>query len=344
MASLVLAMVLAFVAALLTTPLFRRLAIQFGAVAKPVQRSVHTTPVPYFGGAGLYLAFALATLATAGYETPAVQGILLGGGLITLLGAIDDLYNIRPVYKILGQLAAAAALIPFGVVIEYINNPSGGFLYFGWLEIPITLFWVVAIINVMNLIDGLDGLAAGIGAIAAATLLISALQVGAPFVAIVMTAALLGSSLGFLPYNFNPAKIFMGDAGAMFLGFALAAVSVEGSLKSPTAVALAVPVLALGIPIFDTAFAIFRRWREGRPIAEADRAHIHHRLLELGLSHREVVLVMYMISGWLGIGAVAINSVGALLGTLILGFSVFSLYFGAKKMGIFDQHHKEVGS
>lgn len=321
---------------LVLTPLVRRLAMRTGALAQPVDRSMHSEPKPYLGGLAIYASFAAAVAVTGGLANRGIQGILIGGLLIVALGIVDDIYGLSAKWKLLGQIGIAAILVmSYGVRIEWVTNPWGGFFYLRSWSIPLTIFWIVAVVNVVNLIDGLDGLAAGISSIAALTLLLVALQVDQANT-VLLTAALAGSALGFLRYNFNPAKIFMGDAGSMFLGYALAAVSVEGLVKTAATVSLAVPVVALGLPIFDTSFAILRRAMSGRPIHEADKDHLHHRLLRMGLSHREVVLVMYGISGWLGLSAIALVELSPLQGGLILGFVALSMLFGAKKVGVLD--------
>ncbi|MFZ5827430.1 MAG: MraY family glycosyltransferase [Bacillota bacterium] len=327
---------LALVASLLMTPLARRLALRTGIVAPVVSRSVHTEPKPFLGGLAMYLAFAAAVLLSGAAAEPEVQGILICGGLIMLLGVIDDKIALKAKVKFLGQVAIAALLVyQFDVKILGIYSPLGErWVYFGeFWGIPLTIFWIVAFVNVMNFIDGLDGLAAGISTIGALTLLLVSMQqqLGT---AVVLSAALAGAAIGFLRYNFNPAKIFMGDAGSMFLGFTLAALSVHGVLKSALAVSVVVPVLAVAVPIFDTAFAIFRRVATGRSIGEADKDHLHHRLLRLGLSHRNTVLVMWAVSAWLGLSAVAVTEVPLAQALIIVGLVLISIFVGARKLGL----------
>jgi len=337
------AYVLAFatVVALVSTPIIRRFALASGALSEPKVRSVHTKPTPHMGGLAIFVAFALTVIWMYGWDSQLVRGLVIGGAVIVAVGIIDDFFDLSPRYKVLGQILAALVLVSFDVRIEFVTHPLGrGLLDLGYLGAPLTILWVVAMTNVVNLIDGLDGLAAGIASIGGITLMLVALRMGPGYeVGVVLSAALAGSALGFLPYNFNPAKIFMGDAGAMFLGFGLAAVAVEGALKTTATVAVAVPVLALGLPIFDTAFAILRRVRNGVPIGVADRDHLHHRLLRLGLTHRETVIAMYLVSGWLGISALALMEFGAFQAVLIIGFVVASVYFAAKKVGVLDISH-----
>jgi UDP-GlcNAc:undecaprenyl-phosphate/decaprenyl-phosphate GlcNAc-1-phosphate transferase len=328
---------LALALSLALTPLVRKLALRTGFVDHPVARSMHTEPKPYLGGLAIFVAFAVAVAVGGGMKDPRVAGILVGGALIVLLGVVDDRIRLSPKVKLLGQIVAAAVLVyGFDVRIDYIYSPLGNkFVQFGAWNGPLTIFWIVAFTNVVNLIDGLDGLAAGISSIASLTLLMVALQQGFGG-AIVLTAALTGSAMGFLRYNFNPAKIFMGDAGAMFLGYTLAAVSVVGPLKTTATIGIIVPVLALALPIFDTAFAIIRRLANGRSIGEADKDHLHHRLLRLGLSHRNTVLVMWAISAWLGLSAVAVTEVSISQALIIVGMVTLAILFGAKKIGLLD--------
>ncbi len=329
----------ALVVALVATPVVRRVALAVKALDHPKERSIHKEPVPYLGGLAIFIAFAAAAALGLGVEGQAVRGILLGGTFILLFGILDDRVALRPAVKLVGQIAAAGILVAHGVRIHFITHPFGdGLLRLGDWTIPITILWVVAVINVINLIDGLDGLAAGIAAIGALTLLLAATQQPLePAAAILLTAALAGAVLGFLPYNFNPARIFMGDGGSMFVGFVLAAVSVEGSLKSPAAMTLVVPVLALGLPILDTVLAILRRWRRGLPIGQADREHFHHRLLQLGLTQREVVLSMYLGSGWLGVSALAIVNADTWVALGIMAFVLLTLGVAAWKVGMFGK-------
>lgn len=328
---------LALVASLLLTPLARRLAIRTGIVAQVVSRSVHTEPKPFLGGLAMYLAFAVAVIAGGLSADNQIQGILICGGLMMLLGVVDDKVALKAKVKFLGQIAIAALLVyHYDVKISGIMTPLGErWVDFGLLAKPLTIFWIISLVNVMNFIDGLDGLAAGISTIGALTLLLVSMQQSLP-VAVLLSAALAGSAVGFLRYNFNPAKIFMGDAGSMFLGFTLAAISVQGVLKSALTVSVVVPVLALAVPIFDTAFAIIRRVANGRSIGEADKDHLHHRLLRLGLSHRKTVLVMWAVSAWLGLSAVAVTEVPLGQALLIVGLVLMGIFVGARKLGLLE--------
>ncbi|MEJ6951141.1 glycosyltransferase family 4 protein [Natronospora cellulosivora (SeqCode)] len=326
-----------FVSLLLTyllTPMVKKIAFRMDALDMPGERRINKKAIPTMGGIAIYLGFLIPVLLLTNM-TSTMLGIILGGSFILIVGILDDLYELSPGLKLSGQIAAASILILFGVRVEFITNPFGGMIYLGTWGIPLTLLWVVSITNTVNLVDGLDGLAAGISVIAALTLFFVGLQEG-QFTAAIMAIALAGSSLGFLKYNFNPADIFMGDTGAMFLGFILAAISVSGALKSAAAVTLIVPVLALGVPIFDTIFAIIRRLYNKKPIGEADHGHLHHRLLALGLNQRQAVLSVYGISLGLGLMALIINGSNFQDAVIILISVVLLLVYGAWKVGIFS--------
>ena len=223
-------------------------------------------------------------------------GVFLGGTLLSLTGAWDDLKELSAGKQMVVQILCALLVIPFGVRIEFLTDPfhPGHMIYLGAWTYPLTIMWIVAVTNAINWIDGMDGLAAGVCAIAAMALTLMAVQSGQPALAL-LAAALCGSLLGFLRYNFNPAKIFMGG-GALFVGFTLAAISAVGAFKVAATMALLVPILILGVPIFDTAFVIARRAMQGKPIYVADKSHLHHRLLARGFTQRQTVLILYMVS------------------------------------------------
>ncbi len=318
----------------LLTPLVKKMAIYVGAVDQPNKRRINTEPVPSIGGVAIYIAFILTLIVFVPLHRVTI-GLIIGCSFILLVGLLDDLYEISPLLKLLGQIIAAVILLFFGIKAEFITNPfNGAVVYLGYWSIPLTLLWTVGITNTVNLVDGLDGLATGITAIAAFTLFLVGLQEG-QVIAAIMAVVLAGSSLGFLKFNFYPAKIFMGDTGAMFSGFALAAISVSGALKSAAAVTIIVPILALGVPIFDTVFAIVRRLYNGKPISEADNGHIHHRLLALGFNQRQAVLSVYGISVGLGLMALIINGANFHSALLILLVVIVTLIYGAWKLGVF---------
>jgi len=332
MQAYIVAFTIALAVAYFATPHVKNLAIKIGAVDAPDARKVHTKPMARMGGLAIYAAFVLAVLASM-YVSHEIMGILVGGTVILIVGIIDDLKPLPPRVKLLGQIVAAIVLVMFDIRIEWLTNPFGDMLYVDYLAIPLTIIWVVSLTNTVNLIDGLDGLAAGVSTIASLTILLVALQQNFVSVAI-LTAALAGSALGFLQHNFNPAKIFMGDTGSMFLGYMLAAVSILGAVKSAATIALIVPIVALGLPILDTAFAIIRRYMSGKPIFKPDKGHLHHRLLEMGLTQKQAVLLMYVISGCLGLSAIALTEVNKSFGALIIIILLCVAYVGARKIGV----------
>ncbi|MFW5980418.1 MAG: glycosyltransferase family 4 protein [Halanaerobiaceae bacterium] len=317
----------------ISTPLIKKLSTRIGAVDYPNSRRINTTPIPNIGGIAIYLGF-LITLLLFSPTSNLLTGTLLGGTFILFLGLIDDLYGISPAVKLTGQIMAAGILIYFGVKIEFITNPFGGMVYLSYWSFPLTILWIVTITNTINLIDGLDGLAAGVATIAVITLFFVALQENRMLPA-VMAIALAGSCMGFLKYNFHPAQIFMGDTGAMFTGYVLAAISVAGALKSAAVVTVFVPLLALGIPIFDTLFAIIRRIYNNRPIGKADHGHLHHRLLALGWSQSQAVLIVYAISAILGLMAYIINGSNLVDSLIMLILIIGGIIIGFWKIGIF---------
>ena len=317
------------------TPYIKTLAFKIGAIDKPDNRKVHKKIMPRLGGLAIYIAFMLGVVASLEL-TWDIVGILVGATVIVAVGVLDDKYQLPAKVKLVGQIVAACVLIAFDIRIEWLNNPFGGYFYVDyWLSVPMTIFWVVSFTNVVNLIDGLDGLAAGVSAIASVTVILVAVQQGYYHIAI-MTAALAGGIIGFIRYNFNPATIFMGDTGSMFIGYLLAAISVYGSVKTAATIALIVPAIALGLPIMDTAFAIMRRYTNGRPIFQPDKGHLHHRLLAMGMNQKQAVLLMYAITAVLGIAAVLWAEVDGFYAALIIAVIITAVAVGAKKIGILN--------
>jgi len=316
------------------TPYAKKVAYKIGAIDIPKDnRRVHTKPMPRLGGLAIYMAFLITALLTLEL-TAELVGILIGATMIVGIGIIDDCKQISAKLKLLVQILAALVVIYSGVKIEFIGYPLNKGL--GMLSVPITIFWIVGITNTVNLIDGLDGLAAGVSFIAALTLAYVAYG-QAPAIGATMAMLLVilaGGILGFLPYNFNPAQIFMGDTGALLIGFLLATISVEGLIKSATTLAVAIPVLALGVPVFDTTFAIIRRLVNKRPIMEADKGHLHHRLLEHGFSQKQTVLVLYFISALLGGSAVLISESSRITAYQVLFTIATIIFLGAVRIGL----------
>ena len=315
------ALLVAALVALITTPVVRSLAVRMGAVDVPKDgRRMHDHPIPRMGGLAIFFGFILSVLIFQTL-TPSLRGMLLGSVIIVVLGILDDIYALPALPKFLVQIVAALVAVLEGNRIEFLSNPNifskEPFWELGWLSIPISVLWIVAITNSVNLIDGLDGLACGVSTISSMTLLVIALIVSEPDVAILM-AALAGACIGFLPYNLNPAKIFMGDTGSTFLGFILATVSIQGLFKFYAIISFAVPFLMLGLPIFDTCFAILRRVAKGQSPMSPDRGHIHHRLIDMGFSQKQAVAVLYIISAILGLSAVVLTTIGVVRAMLFL--------------------------
>ncbi len=308
-----LAFVVALFVAWLLTPPVKRFAEHVGAIDVPKDdRRVHDHPIPRMGGLAIFLGFLLSVLLFVNISTQ-VLGILIGAIIIVIMGAVDDIISLRPIVKLLGQVVAAVVAIRCGIVFENISNPnlfsSETFIFVGWLSIPLTLLWIVGCTNAVNLIDGLDGLAVGVSAISSLTMLVVSLYVSEPVVSI-MLAALVGACIGFMPYNLNPAKIFMGDVGSQFLGFVLATVSIMGVFKFHAVISFFVPILALAVPIADTTFAFARRIAHGQSPFKADRGHFHHRLLALGMNQKQAVAVIYGVSAIFGLVALLITGEG----------------------------------
>ena len=296
------------VAALITavcTPLAIYIAPKIGAMDIPKDnRRVHNKPMPRFGGIAIFAGMMISWALFAG-DARGINGAMAGCAIIYVLGAIDDIKNIRPLVKFSGQTLAAIVAFALGLRITFITNYfGGGNMIFGDVAcFVITVLWLVAITNAVNLIDGLDGLAAGIAAISALCLAYVA-YIHGQYMSTIAMMVVAGAAIGFLPFNFNPAKIFMGDGGSQLLGFSIAAVSIMGAVKSATLVVVLIPAVVLGLPIFDTLMAIVRRTARHQSIGTADKEHLHHRILKAGFGQRRAVLLMYCVSGIMGIIAV----------------------------------------
>lgn len=313
-----------FVISFAATPIVKAFAQRVGAMDVPGEaRRVHDHPIPRMGGLAIFLGFLLSVLLFADINRQ-MQGILLGCVIIVATGAVDDIISLNAWVKLALQILAATVAVLHGVEINVLANPAvwsaKAYLILGNFSIPITILWIVGITNSVNLIDGLDGLAVGVSTISSLTMLVIALLVSDGSVAIVL-AALAGACIGFLPYNLNPAKIFMGDTGALLLGYVLATMSILGLFKFYAVVSFAVPLLAVAVPLFDTVFAFCRRLFRGQSPMHADRGHFHHRLIDMGLSQKQAVAVLYSISAILGLAAVVITTSGEIKALiLILGF------------------------
>lgn len=316
--------------AIFGTPIIIRIARSMNIVDNPGVRKVHASAIPRLGGVIIVASMLLAVIPVLALDNVVGRAFrdiniqvfaLLGASvLIFFAGLVDDIRDMRARTKLLVQLVAAIIICGSGIRIDEINLTETYVVQFGWLAWPITIVWIVGITNAVNLIDGLDGLAAGVSAITCGVLTVFAIYTGQPVMAVLMLA-LLGSLSGFLFFNFNPAKIFMGDCGSLFLGFMLASSSVLCATKTAALVGLAMPVLALGIPILDTLFSMLRRILERRSMFAPDRGHIHHRLLEMGLNQRHAVIVMYAVT-------LIAASLGAFM-IVIRGEGIFIVFAGA---------------
>lgn len=330
---ILLALAVAFLISFSSTPTVIALANKINALDIPKdERRVHKKPIPLIGGLAIFYGFVISVLcfAVIDHET---MGILIGATIMVTVGVVDDIRDLNAKLKLLFQIIAAGIVVYCGVDMEYIANPFSrwfGPLYIdlGLWSIPITIVWIIGVTNAVNLIDGLDGLAVGISSIASVALL-SLTIVSQNLNAAIITAALAGAGFGFLPYNFNPAKIFMGDTGSTFLGFVLACISVQGIMKMYALISFAVPVLILGLPIFDTLFAIVRRMITRKPIMAPDRGHLHHRLIDMGFSQRQTVTILYTLTTILCLTAVVMSLKDAFRGLVlvlaVLGILIISL-------------------
>jgi UDP-GlcNAc:undecaprenyl-phosphate GlcNAc-1-phosphate transferase len=298
-------LVVCFFASILLTPLVKKLAFKIGATDKPNQRKVHSRIMPRLGGLAIFLSFLIGILIiNPSHEFLGEYhlSIVIGGFIIILTGMLDDVKEISPKVKLSGQIAAAAVVVIYGgLKVEFINLPFGGIIDFGYLSIPLTMIWIIGITNAINLIDGLDGLAGGVSTIALVAIAGMSFVTGTPYVAI-MALIVAASTIGFLYYNFHPAKIFMGDTGALFLGYIISVLSLLG-YKNITFVSLIIPIIILGVPISDTFFAIIRRLVNKQPLSAPDKSHLHHCLLKSGFTHRQTVLLIYFMAALFGLAA-----------------------------------------
>lgn len=341
------------VIAVLVTPLTIILAKRWGAIAYPGGRHVHSRPIPRLGGLAIYAGFWIAALLTQVWDK-SIWGLFIGSTIILVVGIWDDIREICPLHKLYWQIAAASVLVAFGfsmkiITLPFLDEPiifeTPGLSALG---VILMLFWVVGLVNTVNVSDGLDGLAAGICFIVALLLFWSANSIidqpGAGSAANLMLA-LAGALLGFLFFNFPPARVFMGDSGSMFLGFIIGGVSIMGLLKTATIMGLVFPLLVLGMPVTDLTIAIIRRKLRGQSIAKADRGHLHHRLLDAGYTQRQAVLLMYGISACFGLAAV-LGAKGQWIWAFVVLCLVFSLLIiilmrRAARLAVFSRRHSK---
>lgn len=287
----------AFGVTIVTTPLARKIAYKFKAVDYPRSRGMNNEPVPLMGGLAIVLGFIFSLLVMSPYikdfHTTQFIGFLIGGAIIVLVGMLDDVYELSAKFKLIVQIIVGAIVVFTGTKIDFIMWPFWQYLKF--LSTPITIIWIIGLINAVNLIDGLDGLAAGVTSIASICLMVLCFLSGS-MVAVALTAALAGACLGFLPRNFSPAEVYMGDTGSTFLGYVLAVTSCIGVFKSYAILSIVLSILAMALPILDTVFAMVRRAINHKPIMGADRGHLHHRLIDAGYTNKQAVMILYGLS------------------------------------------------
>ncbi|MEH7381361.1 MraY family glycosyltransferase [Bacillus sp. JJ1533] len=324
------------VTVLIITPFVIKFAIKIGATDKPNHRKVHQKIMPRLGGLAIF-AGVVAGYFAGGLYNEKVTGITVGAIIIVIIGILDDKYELSAKVKFLGQIIAALVIVSTGLKIDFLSIP---FLVerldLGWLSYPITVFWIVGITNAINLIDGLDGLAAGISSIGIAAIAVMAAFAGKELI-LVLSLILLGSTIGFLFYNFHPAKIFMGDTGALFLGYSISILSLLGLYKSVTLFSFIIPIIILGVPVFDTAFAIVRRVLNKKPISAPDKQHLHHRILALGLSHRNTVIVIYGFGILFAVFAILLSTSTIRVALLVVAGLIILIHVIAELVGIVHQ-------
>lgn len=323
---------------LIVTPFIIKISFKLNAVDMPGHRKVHKVPIPTLGGLAIFFSF-LAGLLIIQPQSSYHLAIVIGALLMIILGFMDDLYHLTAKAKFLFQVTIACLVVFWGdLQVSFINLPFGGQLEFGWLSIIVTIFWIVGITNAINLIDGLDGLSAGISAIVLLTIGSMAIIMDNVYV-LSMSIILFWSILGFLPYNFHPAKTFMGDTGSLFLGYMIAVLSLLG-FKNVTFISFVIPILILAVPIFDTVVAIIRRLVQKRPIASPDSSHLHHKLLQLGMTHRQAVLFMYLLSSLFSFAAILFSMSTVWGAILIVTISLLVIQLLIETLELIDSKFK----
>ncbi|RWX48973.1 UDP-GlcNAc:undecaprenyl-phosphate GlcNAc-1-phosphate transferase, partial [Candidatus Electrothrix marina] len=352
MAAILFIFVAACLVSLVLTPAVRQLALHFDLTDKPSARKMQSRNIPRIGGIALFCSFFLPFLfllvffrqSLAAQELFADSGILCfvtGAVLIFLLGLLDDIRDLSFLFKIFGQLLIAIFVYSCGFQITTVTTPFGADFSIGFLSLPLTVFWFLLVINAINLIDGLDGLAAGICLFVSLSMLFVCI-VNGRLTAAFAFAALAGALVGFLRYNFYPASIFMGDSGSYFLGYCLAALSIGGTIKGQVATAMLIPIIALGVPLMDTLWAPLRRFINGQSMFQPDNKHIHHRLVKLGFTHRRAVLTLYVLTVLLGISSMLLvhaqNDISALI-LFVLGFGLVGLLRYLSDSDLFNIHN-----
>lgn len=334
---LIVAFILSTVTSFLATPLIIRLAKKIGAVDQPdSNRKLHTEVKPTLGGLAIFLGVMVGFLYLQPVH-PQMYAIFIGAFIMIIVGLLDDLVELRPLYKLIGQISAAIIVAQSGLVIDKLTIPFMGTVTLKGVGILLTILWIVAASNVINIIDGLDGLAAGVSTIALLSILIMGFM-DARFIVVALSILLIGSNLGFLPYNFYPSKIFMGDTGSLFLGYSIGIISMLGLFKNVAFFSFVIPIIVIAVPVIDTVLVMIRRRLNNQSIAEADRKHIHYELMNMGYSHRASVLIIYGFSIYFGILAILFNSGTLLTSLLILFASIFGIKLIMEMAGIEGVH------
>jgi len=318
----VIAVIFAALMAFVTTPVARVIAFKIGAVDDPKKddRRMHKIPMPRLGGLAIFFSFVFSVFLFYGVSNFTLS-MIAGAFLVVIIGVLDDALTVRALYKFLAHIAAAGLVVwQGGVLIERVNI-FGHYIQFGYFAVPLTIFWITGLVSAVNFIDGLDGLACGISTISALSLLIVTILLG-DFRIALLVAILAACCIGFLPFNMNPAKIIMGDTGATFLGFVLAVVSIQGLFKTQAVITFIIPFLILGVPIFDTLFAIVRRILSGRHPFSADRGHLHHRLLDMGFNKKQTMRILYAVSAMLGVSSIMLVTQKIVYAIIIIAVSL----------------------
>ncbi|MEH7651733.1 MraY family glycosyltransferase [Bacillus safensis] len=325
---------------LIVTPIVKKFAIKIGAVDQPNKRKVHDKVMPRMGGLAIFIGVAAGALAGGLFLHNKITAISVGAVLIVILGIFDDKYNLSAKFKFLVQVLVACLIVSTGLKMDFFSVPFlTDRIELGWMAYPLTVLWIVGITNAINLIDGLDGLAAGISVIGLSTIAVMAFSADKILI-LSLSLVVIGSTIGFLFYNFHPAKIFMGDTGSLFLGYMISVLSLLGLYKSVTLFSVVVPVIILGVPIFDTTFAIIRRILNRQPISAPDKSHIHHRLMAFGLSHRMAVIVIYMIGLVFSLSAILLTSATIWLSLIIIFLLVMFMQVIAEVTGLVNEEFK----
>ncbi|HAR7074168.1 TPA: undecaprenyl/decaprenyl-phosphate alpha-N-acetylglucosaminyl 1-phosphate transferase [Staphylococcus aureus] len=327
------------IVSLTITPIVIAISKRLNLVDKPNFRKVHTKPISVMGGTVILFSFLIGIWIGHPIETE-IKPLIIGAIIMYVLGLVDDIYDLKPYIKLAGQIAAALVVAFYGVTIDFISLPMGTTIHFGFLSIPITVIWIVAITNAINLIDGLDGLASGVSAIGLITIGFIAILQANIFITMIC-CVLLGSLIGFLFYNFHPAKIFLGDSGALMIGFIIGFLSLLG-FKNITIIALFFPIVILAVPFIDTLFAMIRRVKKGQHIMQADKSHLHHKLLALGYTHRQTVLLIYSISILFSLSSIILYVSPPLGVVLMFVLIIFSIELIVEFTGLIDNNYRPI--